>query len=269
MNTFRLTGLALIVAVASASVAESLPIPGTTDPRIQTATYRDDEVYSLTGTVGYQIDLVFDRDEHFVGLAAGDMDGVSFESQANHLFLKPKAAPVSTNLTILTDRRQYVVAYAVQPPSANTPAVYVLRFQYPAEQSIAAARARQAALAAAAIDHDLQMPRAILNTDYSFCGSRDLRPMRVTDDGVHTSFLFPGRAEVPAIFIRNDDGTESLANFSVTADAIRVHRIARQFILRRGKLVGCVVNRHFDGNGERLTTATVSERVTRTTPVVP
>jgi type IV secretion system protein VirB9 len=270
--------LAAWMVIASAVPAESLPTPGLTDARIQTATYRDDEVYALTGTVGYQIDMVFDRDEHFVGLGAGDMDGLSFEAQGNHLFLKPKAAPVATNLTILTDRRQYVVAYtvnAMQRPGSGDVGVttraplYAVRFNYPVEHLAATERAAEAAARAVAVTEALATARPVLNSDYSFCGARSLRPTRVTDDGVHTRFTFPTRVEVPAIFVRNDDGSEAIVNFSVTADAIVVHRIARQFILRRGKLVGCVVNRHFDGSGAALETSTVSDTVRRVTPTIP
>jgi type IV secretion system protein VirB9 len=204
--------IAVLLVAASILHAEALPTPGSTDARIQTATYRDDEVYALTGTVGYQIDLVFDHDEHFVGLAAGDMGGLSFESQANHLFLKPKAAPVATNLTILTDRRQYIVAYAVNPPltgrsvtgsaSPVSPTLYALRFQYPTERTASAARAAAAQVQADTVTRALSTPRPAVNTDYAFCGARAIRPTRVTDDGVHTHFTFAPRAEVPAIFIR-------------------------------------------------------------------
>jgi len=56
--------------------------------------YNSDQVYRLQGYVGYQIDLQFERGENFIGLGAGDIEGVDFVSQDNHLFLKPKAATV-------------------------------------------------------------------------------------------------------------------------------------------------------------------------------
>ncbi len=52
--------------------------------------YSSEEVYRLYGFVGYQIDLQFEPGESFVGLGAGDIEGVSFVAEANHLFLKPK-----------------------------------------------------------------------------------------------------------------------------------------------------------------------------------
>jgi type IV secretion system protein VirB9 len=42
-----------------------------------------------------------------------------------------------------------------------------------------------------------------------------------------------------------------------------IHRVARQFILRRGKLVGCIVNKGFAGGGMRLDSGTVTPDVER------
>ena len=97
----------LALALCSATVAETIPAPGSIDSRIRSATYDAAEVYRLEGRVGYQIDIQFDSDETFVGLGAGDVQGIAFVAQGNHLFLKPKAVRVSTNLTVLTSRRDY------------------------------------------------------------------------------------------------------------------------------------------------------------------
>jgi len=42
-----------------------------------------------------------------------------------------------------------------------------------------------------------------------------------------------------------------------------IHRIARRFILRRGSLTGCVVNKGFEGSGLRLESGTVDPDVER------
>ncbi len=55
-----------------------------------------------------------------MGLAAGDIEGLTFVAQGNHLFLKPKATGVVTNLTVLTSKRQYQFEYSVQPPGLGS-----------------------------------------------------------------------------------------------------------------------------------------------------
>jgi type IV secretion system protein VirB9 len=42
-----------------------------------------------------------------------------------------------------------------------------------------------------------------------------------------------------------------------------VHRVARRFVLRRGKLTGCIVNQGFTGSGARLDSGTVTPDVER------
>jgi type IV secretion system protein VirB9 len=72
------------------------------------------------------------------------------------------------------------------------------------------------------------------------------------------------------VFVRNADGTESLLNFNMDAGDVIIHRIAHRFILRRGKLTGCVVNQGFVGSGMRLESGTVTPDVEREVPgVVP
>src|SRR5580704_1953528 len=104
--------LSLCLALSVRVLAETVPTPGLSDPRVRMAPYSADAVYRLVGFVGYQTDLEFEAGETFVGLGAGDIEGLSFVAQDNHLFLKPKAVKVGTNLTIVTSRRTYQVDYS-------------------------------------------------------------------------------------------------------------------------------------------------------------
>jgi type IV secretion system protein VirB9 len=252
---------ALLVAGVGAQccVAEVVPAAAGSDPRIRVADYDPGQVYALHGRVGYQIDLQFDPEESFVGLAAGDIEGLSFVAQGSHLFLKPRATGVVTNLTVLTSKRQYQFDYAVRAPAAESmaAAMYVVRFRYP--QNVAAG------LADRSLEQHLDNAPAARshNTDYWFCGTDLLRPAAAWDDGVQTHLLFGLRSEQPAIFVRNDDGTESLLNFSIDSGEVVIHRIARRLILRRGALTGCIVNKGFSGTGERLPSGTIAPQVRR------
>ena len=105
----------LLFLHAKPAVPETIPVRGVADGRIRTAVYDGNEVYRIQGYVGYEIDLQFEPGEAFVGIGAGDIEGLSFVSQDNHLFIKPKAAKVSTNLTVLTSRRPYQFSYTASP----------------------------------------------------------------------------------------------------------------------------------------------------------
>jgi type IV secretion system protein VirB9 len=251
--------IAVLIGLSEVASAETAPVPGLQDSRIRVAPYSADEVYRLSGFVGYQTDLQFEPGETFVGLGAGDIEGISFVAQDNHLFLKPRAGKVGTNLTILTSRRTYQVDYSASSaqPDATENVTYALRFTYPPSGPDKGAATDRA------LSLEAQRPR---NFDYWFCGDPTLQPMSASDDGVHTRLKFPARAEQPAIFILNEDGSESLLNFSMDEGDVIVHRVARRLILRRGNLAGCVVNKAFGGSGERLKSNTISEDVQRTTP---
>lgn len=243
--------------------ADLTPTPGVVDGRVRTAPYDAEQVYRLRGFVGYQIDLEFEAGESFVGLGSGDLDGLAYFGEDNHLFLKPKAAKVATNLTVLTNRRHYQFDYVAVPqhPAAQAPdVIYVLRFIYPAEPAKVAADAAVKHIDSA-LSHASNL--RLHNVDYWYCGAAALRPVTVSDDGVHTRLKFAVNADLPAIFVRNEDQSESLLNYAIEEGDVVVQRVARRFIVRRGKMTGCVVNRGLDGGGVRLESGTVSPEVER------
>ena len=257
----RLAALLLAIGFGlhvAASLAEVTPPIGPGDARIRTVAYDPNQVIRLDGYVGYHVHLEFAPGETFVNLGAGDTAGLDVGSEGNHLFLKPKESRVATNLTVLTNRRVYLIEYHVtrKPPDVSTDSiVYSLRFTYPDEVPVMVVS-----------EPKLGGPSARpVNTDYWFCGDKSLKPVRATDDGVQTRLIFAARAEIPAVFVKNDDGTESLVNSTVEQDQLVLHRVAPTFVLRRGNLVGCVTNRSYSGGGTRLPTGTVSDTVERTT----
>ena len=259
--------MAVLLALAPVLQAETVPAPSAADRRVRTAAYEVDQVYRLRGRVGYQIDLEFEPGESFVGLGAGDIEGIAFFGQDNHLFIKPKAARVATNLTVLTSRRRYLIDYGAldEKDAADAELMYSVRFTYPTLVSEQAARD-----AARRIDRALESastrPR---NIDYWYCGAPTLRPTAASDDGVHTRLTFAPNAELPAVFVRAADGGESLLNYSIDAGDVVIHRVAQRFIVRRGKLAGCIVNQGYSGSGLRLESGTVTPEVRREVPGSP
>lgn len=235
------------------------PVPHQ-DGRLRAVGYDAGQVYRLRGYVGYQVDLEFETGESFVGLGTGDVEALSFASQANHLFLKPRASRVRTNLTVLTTRRSYHFEYEVASASAPDPRdpdlIYSLRFIY----APAAAPEDSAAHVL-----DTSVTDVAVNRDYWYCGSPTLQPLAAFDDGVHTHLRFNPRSELPAVFVQNEDGSESLLNFNVQSGELIVHRVASRFVLRRGRLRGCIVNRGFEGVGHELQSGTVVPDVERST----
>lgn len=263
-RSFACSVLALLLSGgASVTHAESVPDRGLIDPRIRTAVYRDEEVYHLQGFVGYGIELVFEDGEQFVGQAGGDLDAIMFGAHENHVILKPRAANVGTNFVVYTNRRAYRFDYAVadrRPDPLKDEVIYAVRFIYPPLPASPAGPTP-----AERVESDLAAAREIRprNIDYWFCGHPAVKPVAASDDGVHTRLTFGSKTELPAIFVRGEDDTESLLNFSVDNGDIVIHRVARVFVIRRGRLTGCIVNKGFVGTGARLESGTVAPSVQR------
>ena len=241
------------------TAAETVPLRGVADSRVRTATYDGNEVYRLVGFVGYEIDLQFEAGEYFVGIGAGDIEGLSFVSQDNHLFIKPKARKVATNLTIITTRRPYQFSYTAstqRPEEADTDVIFAVRFSYPPSNGD---------IVADGISKMLEQSSSARarNLDYGYCGNSSVRPVAAWDDGVHTHLRFAAKTEQPGIFVLNEDGSESLLNFSIEGDDVVIHRVVRRLLVRRGRLTGLIVNKGFTGSGERLGSRTLSPAVER------
>lgn len=260
-SVWRAAALFALILVSAAS-AETVPAWGAVDSRIRTAGYRSDEVYRLYGFVGYELELIFEEGENFVGQGGGDLEGIAFAAHTHHLVIKPTALNVGTNLVVYTDRRAYRIDYSAsvgKPDPRKDEVMYAVQFVYPPSPKGGGRSAAEQA--------DVELARAGTirprNYDYWYCGSPAVRPVAASDDGVHTRLTFAARSELPALFVRNDDGSESLLNFSMDGGDVIVHRVAAQFVIRRGKLTGCVVNKGFAGAGEWLESGTVAPDVKR------
>ena len=231
--------------------------------QIRYVRYAANRIYHLEGVAGYEIDLQFAPGERFRGLGVGDARAIRVAAASNHLFIKPRAAHVATDLTVLTNRRTYVFSYRVGSATPGYPqtTLYALRFVYPHRRARASAARRQRS----AVVRDLSRAEhaRARNTNYWYCGPRALRPTAAWDDGVETHLVFPSREPLPAVFVYNAGGSESVVNFDMRGDQMVIHRIARRFILRRGRLTGCIVNKGFAGSGRRLPSGTISARVWR------
>uniref|UniRef100_C5D065 Conjugal transfer protein TrbG/VirB9/CagX n=1 Tax=Variovorax paradoxus (strain S110) TaxID=543728 RepID=C5D065_VARPS len=261
-------GLATTLALAAPyGRAATVPAVGKVDARVRVVAYDPADVISLQGYVGYQIHLQFAEGEEFVNLGSGDNGAFDIGAERNHFFIKPKEARAATNFTVLTNLRAYHFDYTVSSiapvGTAARRMVYSIRFTYPEDEVRKAAEDQERRRAEARMSEGAtDRPR---NSDYWFCGSDSLKPVSAHDDGAQTRLRFHTRSDFPAMFVQNDDGSESLLNFNVDADEVVIHRVARRFVLRRGGLVGCVINRSFVGGGARTPTNTSATGVRRIT----
>ena len=215
------TAYALCALTSPRVYAELTPARGLVDPRVRVVAYDPEQVIKLHGFVGYQIHFQFAEGETFVNLAAGDNKALDVGYEANHLVLKPLAEKVSTNITVLTNRRVYQFDYsasAERPDPDRQNVIYSLRFIYPQDEARKAAEEleqQRTNLKLASADQD---PHRARNSNYWGCGAAAIRPESAYDDGVQTRLRFAAHSEFPTMYVKNDDESESLVNYTVDND---------------------------------------------------
>lgn len=227
--------VALLLTCADPCLAAQTPQPGVRDARIRTLAYDADQVVELKAVFDYQVMLEFAPDERIENVSIGDGLGwqITPNKRANLLFIKPITAVAATNMTVVTDQRRYVFRLtAATPAGLKADAItYVVRFIYPAQDIQKPAAARPA---------EIEPVRK--NIAYTYLGEREALPALVFDDGNFTYFRWPQAAETPAIFLLNNDGAESLVNYTVRNGYFIVEQVARRFVLRNGQAVTTLIN---------------------------
>ncbi len=272
---------ALFSGAAFPGHALEIPHSASQDSRVRFVNYQPFNITRIVGSLRSSVQVEFAADEEIAHVALGNSVAWEVAPAGNILFLKPREKQPVTNISVVTTRRDgsnrsYQMELTARDGTVevgqNT--YFYLKFRYPADEANArrqqaAARAR-AAQAEEADDvlalHEAYGPR---NWHYSAQGSQSLEPQSVYDNGKITTFAFVGNQEMPAIYIENPDGSESLVSKSVDGNLVMVHAISSKFILRRGKDVLCVFNEAYSRVGINPDTNTTSpsvERVVRSDP---
>ncbi len=221
------------------------------DPRLVERLYDPTQVVEIEGKVNVQSTIQFGEGEVIENVAIGDSTSwqVTPNRRANLLFVKPLAARATTNMTVVTNRHTYLFDL-VASPNVRTP-LYVLTFTYPVEvepveetdvaDADPAVQPNALEVAAANDDYAVLDPTQ-LNFDWAASGDSALLPERVYDDGSATFLAWPEGTPMPAILVKDHEGTEGPVNFAVRGDTIVLDLVPAEIILRSGDDAAMLVN---------------------------
>lgn len=268
--------IALLVAgLPTTALALDIPRGAAQDSRVRFIDYQPYNITKIVGTLRSSVQIEFAADEEIAHVALGNSVAWEVAPAGNILFLKPRENQPVTNISVVTTRRDgstrsYQMELTVRDGSveAGQNTYFYVKYRYPADEAerrrLETAARTQAAQAGEADKvlalHEAYGPR---NWRYSAQGSAALEPQAVYDNGKVTTFAFAGNQEMPAIYMENSDGSESLVPKSVENNLVLVHAISRKFILRRGGDVLCVFNEAYDRIGINPDTNTTSPSVER------
>lgn len=203
------------------------------DSRIVVKRYDPGQVVTVNGHTGIQSTIDFGEGEHIENVAIGDSAAwqVTPNKRASLLFVKPMQAPIRSNMTVVTDRRTYLFDLVANPKTA---AVYVLRFTYPPEPK---PKIVPVAVAAADPAKPPEATPADLNFAWATDGAQQILPLRTFDDGQSTWLAWGHDTTLPAILVREPNGSEGPVNYTVRGDYVVVDGVPPQLVLRQGKLM--------------------------------
>jgi type IV secretion system protein VirB9 len=270
-----LIALALAAGFSQAAFALDIPRGASQDSRVRFIDYQPYNITKIVGTLRSSVQIEFAADEEIAHVALGNSVAWEVAPAGNILFLKPRENQPVTNISVVTTRRDgstrsYQMELTVRDGTveAGQNTYFYVKYRYPTDEAerrrletAARAQAAQAGEADKVLAlHEAYGPR---NWRYSAQGSAALEPQAVYDNGKVTTFAFAGNQEMPAIYMENSDGSESLVPKSVENNLVLVHAISRKFILRRGGDVLCVFNEAYDRIGINPDTNTTSPSVER------
>lgn len=204
---------------------------------VQVYPFSEGVLYRLFAAPERLTDIALQPGETIVSVAAGDTarwtvgdtTSGSGEAKRAHIFVKPFAAGLSTNLVIATDRR----IYRIQLESTDKVAMAALAWTYPQDELIALRPA--ATPAATRLATELAVER--LNFAYTISGDRPgWRPLRAFDDGRQTYLEFPRSfavGEAPPLFVI-EEGEPALVNYRAAGRYYVVDRLFDAAELRLG-----------------------------------
>ncbi len=122
------------LSLSSANATSQTPL--TTDSRIKTYVYSEDEVFMLLLHYGYQSSVEFGPGEEIQTISTGDSYAWNIAAVGRRLFIKPLEENMRTNLTVITNKRTYQFDLVAKLPddSIDQNLVYVVRFYYPKKE---------------------------------------------------------------------------------------------------------------------------------------
>lgn len=242
-----------IAAMLLASTLMAIPAMAQ-DPRLVERLYDPTQVVRIEGKVNVQSTIQFGEGEAIENVAIGDSQSwqVTPNRRANLLFVKPLEPRATTNMTVVTNKHTYLFDLVASP--GNRTPLYVLTFTYPVEvepveeqatglaSNAAPGESPNAVELAAANDDYAVLDPTTLNFDWAGSGDTALLPERIYDDGSATFMAWPSGQPMPAILVKNHEGTEGPVNFAVRGDTIVLDVVPSEIILRSGDDAAMLVN---------------------------
>ncbi len=258
MRYIVLTGF-LCAALTCSAYAQGMDmLPN--DNRIRVLRYSPDDIYVIHMLYGYQTHIEFAPHEDIQTISVGDRSLWQIIPAGSRLFIRPMADDVSTNMTVITNKRSYQfdIKSGHGTPEKNPQMVYVARFSYPDERPPVAVMAAPvmpvapvavqpaptiepsppvstaAVKTAPAMSVSLPPASSKQNYLYTYSGPDADAPEEVYDDGHSTFVRFADMTRpLPKVFLSGPNGQETQVAVSVHNGYMVIAAVADRLALMR------------------------------------
>jgi type IV secretion system protein VirB9 len=233
-------------------------LPVTTDSRIKTIVFNENEVIQLKFYYGFQSFIEFADDEEIQLISLGESFPWRITPAGKRLFIRPLQINITTNMIVITTKRtyQFEISSAEYDGRADEDLVYSVRFFYPSKDQLSGKVNKMPVTGEGVGTADipegstLELGKIsnsvgpVLNFDYSYVGAdNSIVPLRVFDDGNSTYMQFPdNNLIVPTISAVDIYGNETPLNYYIDGDYVVVDNVEVQFSLRLSDKLVCIFN---------------------------
>lgn len=246
--------LFLLFVIFSFSTFAEEEVSLTTDSRIRTLVYNDNEVFQLKFHYGFQSFIEFAPDEDIEIISLGESYPWKITPIGKRLFIRPIQVDVTTNMTVITTKRiyQFEITGLAYDDRANEDLIYSVRFFYPDEgiknPQMPAKDSSSVSVDTISVSDGFALTNIergdIINFNYTMAGdAKNIIPIKVFDDGKITYFQFPNNnLVIPDFSLVDIYGNETPVNYYIDGDYVAINAVGIQFALRNGNELLCIFN---------------------------
>jgi len=248
----------LLLSAAPVYAAESMnELPA--DHRIKLLTYDKTDVYTIPTKYGYQTSIVFASGEEINTVSVGERSMWQIIPTGNRIFIRPMHDDLSTNMTVITNMREY--NFDIQSVAeGKTTNLYVVQFRYPepkidvpvlppaintgdpvrlvdeghAPTMPAPGRRVEPINEGPVTIPPLDTQRTqVMNHEYTYTGPDALAPAHVYDDGLSTFIVYTTLpTPAPKPYITSTTGKTVVPAHRLEGNRLVISSVASQFSLR-------------------------------------
>lgn len=215
----------LALTPAAAALAEAPP-----DPRIVSLPWSAGQRQTLPIVPGNSLTVMLASSEHVRSVTLDDPGSVqvTLSSSGDSFVIHTLRALPPTAMSVESDRRSYLFNLV---RAGDGVAPYLVRMTYPAQ--VASPQFALSALPGSAALTGAQGSGAqAAGFSWRMSGAKALRPLSISDDGVHTYIRWAADQLIPAVFAVSDVGGEEMVDGYMRGDTFTIDRVNRRLVFR-------------------------------------